>query len=186
MPQGWLILQLSFSLAIITLVLPRLMNCWQAVSVSLASLDFRPGKRSRFPRCLSPLFIYHPLVLSWPVNCWPVSASLASLAWPMPVYWPVDSARIVTAGKNAFPPLLCLNQVQSGQSISCDWAATLFFKHLFDVALSIVGVCWYFANNSAQEAEKWTFGSTRQFFANSNLSETIQRGILHLEHLQWQ
>ena len=156
--QGWLILQLPFSLAIITLVLPWLMNCCQAVSVCL---DIRPGKRSRFPRCLSPLFIYHPLVLSWPVNCWPVSASLASLAWPMPVYWPVDSARIVTAGKNAFPPLLCLNQVQSGQSISCDWAATLFFKHLFDVALSIVGVCWYFANNSAQEAEKWTFGSTR-------------------------
>ena len=76
------------------------MNCWQAVSVCL---DFRPGKRSRFSRCLFPLFIYHPLVLSWPVNCWPVSASLASLAWPMPVYWPVDSARIVTAGKNAFP-----------------------------------------------------------------------------------
>ena len=42
--------------------------------------------------------------------------------------------------KKCFSPLLCLNQVQSGQSISCDWAATLFFKHLFDVALSIVGV----------------------------------------------
>ena len=79
------------------------MDCWQAVSVCLASLDFRPGKSSRFSRCLSPLFIYHPLVLSWPVNCWRVSASLASLAWPMPFYWTVDSARIVTAGKNAFP-----------------------------------------------------------------------------------
>ena len=42
--------------------------------------------------------------------------------------------------KKCFSPLLCLSQVQSGQSISCDWAATLFFKHLFDVALSIVGV----------------------------------------------
>ena len=95
---------------------------------------------SRFPRCLSPLFIYHPLVLSWPVNCWPVSASLASLAWPMPVYWPVDSARIVTAGKNAFPH--CCAWVRS--SLDKVFPATelrpFFFKHVFDAALSIVGV----------------------------------------------
>ena len=28
--------------------------------------------------------------------------------------------------------------------------------------------CWYFANNSAQEAEKWTFGSTRPFLQTRN------------------
>ena len=33
--------------------------------------------------------------------------------------------------KKCFSPLLCLSQVQSGQSISCDWAATLFFQTRF-------------------------------------------------------
>ena len=124
------------------------MNCLQAVSVCP---DIRHGKRSRFPRCLSPLFIYHPLVLSWPVNCWPVSASLASLAWPMPVYWPVDSARIVTAGKMLFPTAV----FESGPvwtkyflRLSCD----PFFQTL--VRCRFINCwCWYFANNSAQEAE---------------------------------
>ena len=62
--------------------------------------------------------------------------------------------------KKCFSPLLCLSQVQSGQSISCDWAATLFFQTRFRCRF-INCWCWYFANNSAQEAEKWTFGSTR-------------------------
>ena len=157
------------------------MNCWQAVSVCP---DLRHGKRSRFPRCLSPLFIYHPLVLSWPVNCWPVSASLASLAWPMPVYWPVDSARIVTAGKNAFPH--CCVWVRS--SLDKVFPATElrpFFSNTFSMPLYqllVLVFCKQFCARS-REMDIWKH---KTVLADPKLSETIQRGILHLEHLQRQ
>ena len=141
----------------------------------------------RFPRCLSPLFIYHPLVLSWPVNCWPVSASLASLAWPMPVYWTVDSARIVTAGKNAFPH--CCVWVRS--SLDKVFPATElrpFFSNTFSMPLYqllVLVFCKQFCARS-REMDIWkhktvlqTRNSVKQFkeaFCTSNTCSGSIRG----------
>ena len=176
--QGWLILQLSFSLAIITLVLPWLINCWQAVSVCP---DLRHGK-------ISEMFI--PTIYLSPTCPFMTSELLASVCQSGKSSLANASLLASRFGKNrhcwkkCFSPLLCLSQVQSGQSISCDWAATLFFKHVFDAALSIVGVG--ILQTILRKKQRNGHLEAQDRLADPKLSETIQRGILHLEHLQRQ
>ena len=112
-----------------------------------------------------------------------MSAGLASLAWPMPVYWPVDSARIVTAGKMLFPTAV----FESGP-VWTKYFLRLsfppFFKHVFDAALSIVGVG--ILQTILRKKQRNGHLEAQDRLADLKLNETIQRGILHLEHLQCQ
>ena len=65
--------------------------------------------------------------------------------------------------------------------LSCD---PFFFKHVFDAALSIVGVG--ILQTILRKKQRNGHLEAQDRLADPKLSETIQRGILHLEHLQWQ
>ena len=180
--QGWLILQLSFSLAIITLVLPWLINCWQAVSVCP---DLRHGK-------ISEMFI--PTIYLSPTCPFMTSELLASVCQSGKSSLANASLLASRFGKNrhcwkkCFSPLLCLSQVQSGQSISCDWAVTLFFSNTFSMPLYqllVLVFCKQFCARS-REMDIWkhktvlqTRNSVKQFkeaFCTSNTCSGSIRG----------